>query len=216
MRKTTFVEGEYYHIFNRGVEKRNIFSDAQDFNRFLFSLKIFNNVNNIGSIKELSYKDRLGSLATESVLVRFVCYCVNPNHYHFILEQVEPDGIAKFMHRVSTGYTRYFNDRHKRSGSLFQGTFKDVPIDSNEYLLHLSAYVNLNWRVHKLSSLATEFVKSSWEEYCGEKNTAAICKKDIILGQFKNKEAYKKFALESLKEIMKMKDKLKEIEFRNL
>jgi len=75
-------------------------------------------------------------------LVDVVCYCLNSNHYHMILKQKSNDGIKKFMHKLGTSYTMYFNKKLKRSGSLFQGKFKSIHIDSNEYLLYLSAYVN--------------------------------------------------------------------------
>jgi len=77
-------------------------------------------------------------------LVEIIVYCLNPNHYHIILRQVSEGGVSKFMLKLSSGYSSYFNKKNKRSGSLFQGRFKAVHIDSNEYLLYLSAYVNKN------------------------------------------------------------------------
>ena len=128
----------------------------------------------------------------------------NPNHYHFILEQVVDSGIEKFMQRLGTGYTKFFNHKHKRSGTLFQGKFKAVLIDSNEFLLHVSAYVNLNDKVHQLRSLNS---KSSWDEYIKNNyNNYNFCKKDVILDQFNNREEYKKFAEESLKDIIERKE----------
>ena len=105
-----------------------------------------------------------------------------------------------------------FNNKYKRSGSLFQGVFKDVHIDSNTYLLHVSAYVNLNDRVHKLGGEAAKLVKSmsSWEEYTNKK-IKGICKKDIILGQFGSVSEYKKFALSSLELIKERKEELRNL-----
>lgn len=80
-------------------------------------------------------------------MVKFIAYCINPNHYHFILQQVSEKGIEKFMQRLGMGYAKYFNNRRKRSGTLFQGKFKARHIDSNEYLLHVSSYVNLNYKL---------------------------------------------------------------------
>jgi len=104
------------------------------------------------------------------------------------------------MHKLSTGYTRYFNEKYQRSGSLFQGRFKAIHISSNEYLLHLSAYVNLNNRVHRLSGSTTNFVKSSWGEY----TTGGVnfCNKEIVLAQFNDTSAYMKMAEESLNGII--------------
>lgn len=215
-RKEPFITGEHYHILNRGVDKRDIFGDQEDLDRFFQSINEFNTLEPIGSIYENS---RGGSTATNTPdtnikLVAFVSYCLNPNHYHFILQQMVDGGISEFMKRLG-GYTWYFNNKYKRSGSLFQGRFKSVHIDSNEQLLHTSVYVNLNDRVHSCGgSTATGvanagLTRSSWREYMEDyiteypENTKNVfCKKDIILDQFRNKNEYKSFAEESL-EIIK-------------
>ena len=142
-------------------------------------------------------------------LVEFICYCLNPNHFHFILEQVSDRGIEKFMQRFGTGFTKYFNQKHKRDGSLFQGTYKAIHVDDNNYLLHLSAYVNLNNHAHQLGSLASKLIKSSWDEYTTD--TTGFSKKEIILDQFKNKEEYKAFAEEALISILEKKQTDKEL-----
>ncbi len=216
-RKTPFITGEYYHIYNRGIDKRNIFSEQKDLNRFFQSMIEFNVTEPIGSIYENSFvkNSQLGgetSKLRKNKLVNIIAYCLNPNHYHFIVEQVADKGIEKFMHRLATGYTMYFNEKEKRSGSLFQGVFKSINVDNNEYLLHLSAYVNLNAKVHQLGGETSKLVKSvsSWEEYVG-KNKNNICEKDIILDQFSNVGEYKKFASESLKTIRERKESMKEI-----
>lgn len=204
MRKVPFVEDEYYHIYNRGVDKRSIFEDRKDLERFFQSVKEFNSVEPIGSIFENSFNKEKVS----KKLVEIVCYCLNPNHFHFILRPIVENGISEFMRRLG-GYTWYFNNRHKRNGALFQGVFKSVHISSNEYLLHVSAYVNLNNRFKGAPYLLS---KSSWDEYLG-KASDYICNSDIVLGQFKNSEAYEKFALSSLQGILKRKELEKELEY---
>jgi len=214
MRKEIFAIGQFYHIFNRGVDRRKVFLEDYDFSRFFQGMYEFNVIDPIGSLYENSFrkkdKKQSGCPAFNPVwigqvelseerkpLVNIVCHCLNPNHYHFILEQVAEKGIEKFMHRQGTGYTKYFNLKYERNGALFQGEYKAVHIDSNEYLLHLSAYINLNDRVHQLGSSAS---KSSWQEYVDKKGKG-FCQKDIVLGQFKNCCEYKKFALDSLEDI---------------
>ncbi len=199
MRKTPFVENEYYHIYNRGVDKRVLFQDDFDFERFIESINKFNVVNPIGSIYALHFKKR--EEVVETPLVEFVCYCIIPNHYHFLLRQVSENGISKFMKRLNGGYTNYFNDKYDRCGALFQGVFKSKHIDSNEYLLHLSSYINLNYKVHKLRNETPKFVKSSWDEYMSS-SIKGFCNKDMILGQFNSVIEYKKFAESSLKGIL--------------
>ena len=107
----------------------------------------------------------------------------------------------------------YFNEKEKRSGALFQGVFKSVHINSNEYLLHLSSYVNLNDRVHQLGGETSKLVRSvsSWGEYI-DKKIKGVCKKDVVLEQFRNVDKYKEFALSSLESIIKRKEELKDIE----
>jgi putative transposase len=205
MRKIKFANGEYYHIFNRGVDKRVIFPETTDLSRFFKSMIEFNSIEPIGSIFENSFrKDKLGNLVSQQdKLIDYICYCLNPNHYHFILEQLSDNGIEKFMHRLNLGYTKYLNRKYDRNGSLFQGTFKAIHIDSDEYLLHLSAYVNLNNRVHDIESLTFD---SSWDEYTNTKNINGLCKKDIILKQFKNISDYSDFAEDSRKSIKEKKE----------
>ncbi|OGD67006.1 hypothetical protein A2442_02630 [Candidatus Campbellbacteria bacterium RIFOXYC2_FULL_35_25] len=218
MRNVKFENGEYYHIYNRGTDKRNIFGDKGDIWRFIKGILIFNRKNPVGSIREelngrridrdlvpVNYGDLI-ELSGE--LVEIICLCLNPNHYHLLIRQVSDGGISKFMHKLGSGYTTYFNEKNKRSGSLFQGTFKAVHVESNEQLLYVSGYINLNDRVHEIGGEDKALVFSSWSEYCGENKVLNMCKKDIILGQFDNINDYKKFAkevAESARENKKMK-----------
>lgn len=191
MRKTEFANGEYYHIYNRGVEKREIFLDDFDYMRFLKSLEEFNRADPIGSIFEQSFRDKNTALGHPvSKLVDIVAYCINPNHYHLILRQLEDKGIEKFMHKVGMGYSKYFNHKQKRSGVLFQGSFQSIHIDSNEYLLYLSAYVNKNNFIHGYN--AGNWKYSSLLEYLGKRNEI-LCNKEVVLGQFDNIKRYEEF-----------------------
>lgn len=210
-RKTPFVNGEFYHIYNRGVDKRNIFNDRYDIERFSKGMLEFNSIEPIGSIYENSF---LQEENTEQYpLVNFIAYRLNPNHYHFLIEQAADKGIEKIMQRIGTGYTKYFNNKYKRNGVLFQGVFKSIHIDSNEYLLHMSAYVNLNDQIHQLGSEASKLVAdcSSWKEYIEPANKG-ICKKEVVLDQFKDKSEYREFALSSLKDIIERRTELMDIE----
>jgi len=219
MRKVPFIKNEYYHIYNRGVDKRLLFNDEYDFARFLECMDEFNVVEPIGSIYSLQYKTSADKKMKSDKLVEFVCYCVNPNHYHFLLREISEGGISEFMKRLNGGYTRYFNDRHNRTGSLFQGVFKSKHVGTNEYLLHGSCYINLNDKVHKIRDEAHKFVKSSWDEYTSSNSKEGFCNKDIILGQFKHIDEYKKFAESSLEGILEKRKSLgmeeEENEFKN-
>lgn len=210
-RKKSFANGEFHHVFNRGVDKRIIFTDRYDMDRFFEGLIEFNAVDPIGSLYENLRRKRGGETATLSAkLVNIIAYCLNPNHYHLILEQLVDGGISEFMKRIG-GYTWYFNNKYERSGSLFQGAFKSVHIDSNEYLLHVSAYTNLNDRVHQLDGSDTTLVpsRSSWGEYMDER-IKGVCEKAIILEQFERAREYERFALSSLESILQRKEDLKD------
>ena len=205
MRKLEFAEKEFYHIYNRGVDKRNIFLNSKDLERFFEGLRRFNSEENFGHL------DRIIENKKVHPLVKIIAYCVNPNHFHFILEQVAEKGIEKFMHKLSMGYAKYFNTKYKRGGALFQGMFRAKHIDNNEYLLHLSAYINLNHMAHARRHGVSTLSRASWDEYLGSAHGKALCEKEIILGQFKNKEAYQKFAESSLKSIVERKMLLEEL-----
>ena len=210
MKHPPFVNTEFYHVYNRGVDRRQIFSDQYDLQRFLQSIDEFNVFEPIGSIYESSFLDQsILSKRKKKRLVNFIAYCLNLNHVHVIIQQVRKGGISELMKRLFGGYTWYFNKKHNRSGSLFQGTFKAKHIDSNEYLLHLSAYVNLNYRVHQLGGLTAKLCKSSWGEFI-DGSANSFCNKNIILEQFRNVREYKQFAESSLKDIAERKKRDRE------
>ncbi len=212
MRKTQFEIGEHYHIYNRGVDKRSIFEDKEDLLRFLQSMEEFNVVEPNGGIYSNSFhkNKELGNRVPK--LVRFVGYCLNQNHYHFILSPIAEKGVQKFMHKLSLGYTNYFNEKYTRSGSLFQGKYKAIHIETNEYLLHLSVYVNLNDKVHK--DLNREWLSklpfSSFPEYKGGRKYG-ICNTTIVLGQYKSYIEYCRYADTVLFEIIQRKEREKSL-----
>ena len=243
MRKPIYYEkNKYYHIYNRGTDKRIIFNDKQDLDRFYQSMQEFNSVEPIGSIFEnrfnINKKEPLGdSIPKDGKLVEIVAYCLNPNHFHLILTPLVENGISEFMRRLSLGYTIYFNLKYKRSGVLFQGTFKSILIDSDSYLRFLSVYINLNFEVHLKFQNKKDangkpkklFHKSSWDEYInakiikgkiGRENQIIngendICDKFMILSHFDSTKEYKKFAEEALIEIKRKRYKDEEVIKKN-
>jgi putative transposase len=196
MRKHQLVENEFYHIYNRGTDKRKVFLENADYLRFLKSIEEFNCVEPIGSLYEkfLHEKKNKNVEIGSPRLVEIICYCLNPNHYHFILKQLEEKGIQKFMQRLGIGYTMFFNQKYQRTGALFQGRFKSARIKPNNFL-YLSAYVNCNCEIHGFSR-AESWRWSSFPDYIGARN-GKLCSKDIILDQFKNQKDYFAFAKEN-------------------
>jgi REP element-mobilizing transposase RayT len=169
MRKHPLVTDEYYHIYNRGVDKRDIFMSKKDLNRFILSIKQFNKLYPVGSIRD-NTRNKLSSnylkkQKGEAPLVSIVCYCFNPNHFHFILKQEVDGGISEFLQRLLGGYSRYFNRVHQRNGALFQGKFKSRLIDNEQYFLKIFPYVNINHMIHNIPQEKQCLISSSDNEY---------------------------------------------------
>jgi len=210
MREVKFQSGEYYHIYNRGVDKREIFMDERDFVRFLRSMREFNCVKATGGLHLINQSNK----GTESLnfrdsvpLIELICYCLLPNHYHFILKQLIGNGVSEFIKRLATGYTTYFNQRYDRSGVLFQGPFKAIHIATDEYSLWLSGYVNGNIEIHKIAK-ADSWPWSSCKDYLGLRN-GMLCNKNIILKGFENLNDYQEFVNMVIKESGERKDEIK-------
>ncbi len=169
MRKHPLITNQYYHIYNRGVDKRDIFMDKKDLERFVLSVKEFNISKPTGSLREVEqHKSGVQHLIyakEENPLVAIVCYCFNPNHFHFILKQEAENGISEFLKRLLGGYTNYFNKVHKRSGALFQGRFKSHLINSEEYILKIRPYVNINYQIHEIPKEKRHLIMASDKEY---------------------------------------------------
>ncbi len=145
------IEGETYHVFNRGVDKRDIFLDKSDYLRFYQSLNLFNSEE---AIVNFDFVRTKVNNSTDSFqgnrLVDIQAYALLPNHFHLIIKSVTESGISEFMRRVGGGYANYFNQKYERSGALFQGSFKRVHIERQEQYQYLFVYVNENQFVHNL------------------------------------------------------------------
>lgn len=182
--RESFVTGEKYHVFNRGTEKRKIFLDKSDYERFLFVLESLNRNKSHGYISESFKNQALGKSRSKrkdfESLVNILDYCLMPNHYHLVLEQLVDGGISKFLQKVMTSYTMYFNKRYERNGVLFQGKTKSKFITSNLHYKQVKTYIDLNpvdicdsgWRerggvesLGKTNKFLKEFKWSSCKDY---------------------------------------------------
>ena len=218
LRKDNLVQGEIYHIYNRGVDKRDIFMDDGDRFRFIHDLFEFNDKN--ASLK-LNYfllnnsEVGLPNIKREprKVLVEILAFCMMDNHYHLIVRQKAENGITEFMRKLGTGYTNYFNQKYERTGALFQGRFKSVCIKNDAHLMYLPIYLHLNpldfkfhgWRDKKIKNYkeAIEFLDSyrwsSYMDYTGQKNFPSLIKKDFILSRIGDEKNFKKEIIDWLK-----------------
>ncbi len=195
-RKIPFVNGEKYHIYNRGTEKRKIFLDDKDYERFLFILESFNHSSNNYDTSDRIHDHKLGKSRSKEKqpLVLVEKYSLMPNHYHLVLEQLADNGISKFLQKVMTGFTMYFNVRYERTGVLFQGKTKSKHIGSEGYYNQVRAYIDLNpvdlidkdWKkrgrvasIDKASKFLRDYKWSDCKQY--EKYTSYLSGKNELL-----------------------------------
>ena len=175
-RKQSFAPGEFYHLYNRGTEKRKIFLDRKDYEHFLFLLYIFNTTKNI----ELRNIDK--NFDRGKTIVDIGAFCLMPNHFHILTHEKIDNGISKYMLKVMTSYSMYFNKKYKRTGKLYEGVFKSTHVNNDNYLKYLYSYFHLNpaklkdknWRNKKgqnkkLLQYVFNYPYSSLQEYQNKK-----------------------------------------------
>lgn len=141
-RKIKFSIGEYYHIYNRGVEKRDIFLDNSDKDRFHNLFFLSNGTQPV--VSRTSKSKSLSEINRGDPLIAIGAYCFMPNHFHILVKEIKEKGLSNFMEKLITAYAKYFNKKHDRVGPLFQSRFKARHIDRDEYLKYLFAYIHLN------------------------------------------------------------------------
>lgn len=136
---------EFYHVFNRGTDKRRVFITKKDYERFLSLLYVCNSDTpiHLSNISDLTLRNTLAYERGEP-LVEIAAYCLMPNHFHLLIRQREEDGISRFMQKLITGYTMYFNRKNERTGVLFQGRYKAVHAEEDRHLKYLLSYIHLN------------------------------------------------------------------------
>ncbi|MEK7565898.1 MAG: transposase [Patescibacteria group bacterium] len=193
-----YLENGFYHIYNRGVEKRRIFLDEQDYAVFLSYLKDYLSFKDrekllvMATSPDRSYKEKadasqLLSLKNFFGEIELLTYALMPNHFHLLVKQTKEDGIDRFISSLGTRYALFFNKKYKRVGKLYQGVYKAVLVDNDEQLLHLSRYIHLNpvdkLRKREVNSWNKVKTPYSLPEYLGERGTTWI-KPEYVLGYF--------------------------------
>src|SRR3989344_3557460 len=207
-RKTSFVNDHFYHIFNRGVEKRKIFSAHNDYQRFIETLCYYQFT---GPKPRFSTNKKFKGdiFKNNPKMVDIICYCFMPNHFHLLVRQKTSGGIQEFIGNALNSYTKYFNTKYKRVGPLFQGVFKDAQIETDEQLLHTSRYIHLNPYVSSLTDDLTTFPYSSYNHFV-DNHPDDISVKEPILDFFKNPQEYKAFVHDQ-KDYAKSLDEIKHL-----
>ena len=198
----TYIADGFYHVYNRGVEKRNIYLDEQDYLVFLSYLKLYlspveENVESANKNDNLDYEEknskiyRLNELKNFFNKIKLICYVLMPNHFHLEVQQVGVKDLENFMRCLIIKYTMYFNKKYKRVGTLFQGRYKAVCIFGEERLIDLSLYIHRNPIELLVEDQPLEsYPWSSYPAYVGNHQVKWL-NKDIILLNFGNVKSYR-------------------------
>lgn len=212
LRKDNFVPGEYYHLYNRGIDKRVIFKSVHDYQRFMMLFYIANSeepirLDNLVNILHKSYKD-IFSHNRGKQLVSIGAWVLMPNHFHILVKEEVEGGISKFMKKLGTAYSMYFNIKYQRKGGLFGGPFKSKNISVDLYLRHLFGYLALNplelrfpeWdkiiknKNNELKGFLEKYQYSSFLDYSGiGRCESNILNRGVFPEYFLNKNDFRDF-----------------------
>jgi len=218
---------KFYHILNRGVDKRKVFLSRGDYIRFVHDLWKFNDTQRTDTnfsrqllhlssaplqmkdVRRPSFDERSGE-----GLVKVHFFCLMPNHYHLLLSPVVENGISLFIKKLNGGYSKYFNEKYERVGALWQGKYKSVPIETDRHFLYIPYYIHFNpldmhapeWRKQRVASpkKAEAFLKnyrwSSHLDYAGEKNFPSVTDRKFFLEYFGGEKGYARSVSKMLKD----------------
>jgi putative transposase len=189
IRKDPLITGGYYHIYNRGIDDRNIFTHKREWNRALLSLWYYrfhqpqhklSHYLSLGQDQQLTAIQRLKAQPT---IIQVIAYCLMDNHFHLLLQQTQETGISTYLSNFQNSYSKYFNLRHERTGPIFPSPFKSVLIHSDEQLLHIARYIHLNpYTSYKIKTIEEIFTYpySSAIEYFGNAYNHRITTPNIL------------------------------------
>jgi len=211
-----------FHVLNRGVDKRKIFLDKQDYFRFIHDLFEFNDQDRINTtfyafkkFNDIASRKIKKERKLRKILVDIYAFCLMPNHYHLLLKPRVEKGISKFIKKLDMGYAKYFNQKYHRTGALFEGRYKAVLVEGDSHFIHLPYYIHLNpldlkfpeWRNKEIKNYkeAMKFLEnyrwSSFSDYIDKKNFPSVTSRQFLLEFFGGPEQYKKDTLKWFKEI---------------
>jgi len=172
-RRDILANGEFYHIFTKSIAGFKIFNKENDFRRMVEALFFY-------SLSEPPYKFSLFveqqsknkekdllQFKFQDKIIKIIAYCIMPTHIHFVLQQLQDDGISRYMNLLLKSYSKFFNVKYKRRGPLWEGRFKNVLINSDEQLLHLTRYIHLNPTSASIVDNPQDWQFSSYKEYIG-------------------------------------------------
>lgn len=177
-----YFAGQYYHIYNRGVEKRKIFANEENYRFLLRRIKKF----------------------LPEYPIAFISYCLMPTHYHFFVRPEKDDVVSPFLQRLFNSYTQAFNKQEKRLGTLFEGRAKSVLVDDAGYFFHISRYIHLNPVVAGLVKKPEDWQYSNYREFIGLRQ-GTLYEANFVREHFGSPEAYRQFVESDISEAIKRK-----------
>jgi len=226
MRVEPFTIGSYVHIYNRGNRKARIVHSEKDSWRFMQGLRFFNDTHSsVNLLRQLSASESNLNKQAKSVfelgwppnwpekdpLVKILCYCLLPNHFHLLLKEIRKGGISKFMQKLGVGYTNYSNYKYQEVGRVFQGAYKGKTVNNENYLEYLSVYIQVInvielfeggleeafEHINKALKFVEQYPFSSYQDFIGLRKSLII-DKDILGKIFDSPEKYKKFVRDTI------------------
>lgn len=188
-----FPEGEIFHICNKSIANYPIFKDLDNSFRFIQILDFYNDQNIQTSLssflkKNSSYSPKLLQIK-ENCLIKFLTYCIMPDHYHLLIKILQKNSFLQYINNIENSFTRFFNINFKRKGPLWQSSFRSVRIKSNDQLLHVSRYVNINPITSSLVDRPEKWIYSSYKDYLNDD----LLKNYLTEISINNSIQYKKF-----------------------
>lgn len=199
-RLVPLVNDQIYHVFNRGIDHRSTFTNKLEYRRAIEIIEFYRFTNlpmRLSKFLKLVSADReeiMKEIKTHNKLVEIIAYCLMPNHFHLLVKQLRDNGISKFLSNLQNSYTRYFNTKNSRDGSLFLDQFKAVRIETDEQLVHVSRYIHLNpltsFVVKNFNKLI-DYPWSSLNEYISKHSI--VCEASTVLNFFGRKNQQNKY-----------------------
>jgi putative transposase len=210
------VNGEVYHVFNRSIASQTIFNTLRDYGRFVDVVRYYRFQNlplRFSHFKRLNKEQKVlfaeKHFHNKAHMIDILAFCVMPNHLHFLLQPLTNNSISYFMRNIQNSYSKYYNTKYERNGSLFQFMFKAVRIDTDEQLLHVSRYIHLNPVTAYLIGIKdlASYPWSSFRDYLNPDDNSFV-KSDTVLNHFPSREKYREFVFDQgdyQRELSKMK-----------
>lgn len=219
-RRTPIITGEIYHAFNRSIARQPIFLNVRSYSRALELINFysyvqprlrFSHYNRLPLKEKADFLDDLKNNVRKQI--QLFAFCLMPNHVHFLMQEMEKNGISRFMSNFQNSYAKYLNLKTDRTGSLFQSMFKAVRIESDEQLIHVCRYIHLNpltsYVIKDVSDLEN-YPWSSYPEYF--KKSSDLIDTTLISSFFPSKKKFKKFTLDQI-DYQRELDKIKHLSF---